>query len=441
MMITTRTSESEAIYAGAQRVTPAGVHSNSRARAPHPIYYSRADGPYIWDVDGQRRVDLGMGNGAILLGHNHPAVQDAVAEALAAGMTCGLETESAFRAAELFLQLVPSADQVRFTNTGTEAMLHALQIARAATGRRRIAKTEGAYHGWADSLFVSTWPDLSRAGAEESPNALPGTGGLDPRVVEDTLVLPFNQTQAAERLLRAHANDIAAVVVEPTMIDIGFVPAEPEFLAMLRRVADETGIILLFDELLTGFRLARGGAQEHYGVRADLAIYGKALGNGYPVAAVAGKENVMVWSAPGPGRASFVGTFNGHAVSMAAVRATLQQLADGTATATLQARTEMLIAAFAERAAAYGVPATMRGAGGHIHWYFAPSAPVTYRQAAQSNAARYMAFTRVLAERDFMIFPNYLLHHAISLAHDEVILQQLVEAMDAGLQAAAQVQE
>ncbi len=437
---TGKTGKSAEIFTRAQRVTPAGVHSNSRARAPHPIYFARADGPYIWDVDGRRSVDLGMGNGAILLGHKHPAVQAAVADALTAGITCGLETESAYRAAELFLQLVPSAEQVRFTNTGTEAMLHALQIARAATGKRRIAKAEGAYHGWADSLFVSTWPDLSRAGAESAPTALPGTGGLDPHVVQDTLVIPFNQTDAAEALLRAYAHELAAVVVEPTLIDVGFVPAQPEFLAMLRRVADEEGITLLFDELLTGFRLARGGAQEHYAIRADLAIYGKALGNGYPVAAVAGKESVMAWSAPGPGRASFVGTFNGHAMVMAAVVATLTQLADGAATAALHARTERLIAAFADSAARAGVAASMRGAGGHIHWYFADHAPATYRQAAHSSAARYGAFIRVLVENDFMVFPNYLLHHAISLAHDDAVLARLVEAMDQGLQAASRVE-
>lgn len=433
-------STSEQIFAKALPITPAGVHSNSRARAPHPIYYRRADGPYIWDVDDNRYVDLGMGNGAVLLGHNHPGVQAAVAEALRNGITCGLETESALRAAELFLQLVPAAEQVRFTNTGTEAMLHALQIARAATGRRRIAKTEGAYHGWADSVYVSTWPNLTLAGPEEAPVALPGTGGLDPQVVKDTLVLPFNRTADAEQILRAHAHEIAAVVVEPTMIDVGFIPAQPDFLAMLRRVADETGIVLLFDELLTGFRLARGGAQEHYALQADLAIFGKALGNGYPVAAVAGKRDVMAFSAPGAGNAAFVGTFNGHAVVMAAVEAALHALADGTATATLQARTEALIAAFGASASRHGVAAQMCGAGGHVHWYFAADPPRTYRDAAHSGAARYAAFTGALAERGFMVFPNYLLHHAISLAHDDSVLDALAGAMDAGLERAAAVQ-
>ena len=290
------TSDSKTLYERALRVTTAGVHSNSRARTPNPIYYRSADGPYIWDVDGVRRIDLGMGNGAVLLGHNHPQVQEAVRRALENGITCGLETEVAIRAAELFTSIVPSAEQVRFTNTGTEAMLHALQIARAATGKRRIAKTEGAYHGWADSVQVSTWPDLSKAGPDDAPNPLPGTGGMDGEVVRDTLILPFNHVEASESLLRAHADEVAVVVVEPVMIDVGFIPARPEYLAMLRRVCSELGIVLLFDELLTGFRVATGGAQALYGVQADLAIFGKALGNGYPVAAVAGKaEFIARW--------------------------------------------------------------------------------------------------------------------------------------------------
>lgn len=439
-MTASETNKSQALYERARAITPAGVHSNSRARAPHPIYYQRADGPWIWDVDGNQIVDLGMGNGAVMLGHNHPAVQEAVARALQTGITSGLETEVAFRAAEQFLQIVPSAEQVRFTNTGTEAMLHALQIARAKTGRRRIAKNEGAYHGWADSVNISTWPNLNDAGPADAPHPVAGANGLDAEVVRDALIIPFNQPEAAEKLLRAHAHELAAVIVEPTMIDMGFVPAEPEHLAMLRRVADDTGIVLLFDELLTGFRLARGGAQEFYNMQADLAIYGKALGNGYPVAAVAGKREFMEWSAPGAGRASFVGTFNGQAVMMAAAEAALQQLADGSATALLQQRTEFLTTAFAELAARYGVPAQMRGGGGHIHWYFMENAPRSYRDAVRNaSAARYAAFIQVLAASGFMVFPNYLLHHAISLAHDEPILDKLISAMDAGLQAAGRV--
>lgn len=435
------TTQSHALYERAVRVTTAGVHSNSRARKPYPLYFQRADGPFVWDVDGHRYIDLGMGNGAILLGHNHAAVQEAVARTLQSGLTTGLESEIAVRAAELFVKLVPAAEQVRFTNTGTEALLHVLQMARAYTGRRKIAKVEGAYHGWADPVFVSTWPNLALAGPDGAPVALPGTGGLDPKIVRETLVLPLNDLAATEALLSQHASELAAILVEPTLIDAGFIPAEREYLLMLRDFADKTGTVLVFDELLTGFRLALGGAQSYYNIQADLALFGKALGNGYPVAAVAGKAAFMEQSAPGPGNAAFVGTFNGHAVVMAAVEASLQELASGEAVALLQTRTHALIEAFAASAKRHGVPAQMQGCGGHIHWYFTGEPVRTYRQAARASSRRYSAFVDVLAESGFLVSPNYLLHHAISVAHNDATLGALAEAMDRGLAAAAQIEE
>ncbi len=434
-----QTNRSRELYERAQGSITSGVHSNSRSRAPHPLYFSRADGAAVWDVDGNRYIDLGMGNGAVMLGHNHPAIREAVAAAMAAGMSTGFETESGVRAAELFKRLVPSAERVRFTNTGTEAMLHALHIARAYTGRQAIAKVEGAYHGWFDSVYVSTWPPLDQAGPDDAPVALPGTAGLMTSAVQDAVILPFNDSPSSERIVRSRGKDLAASVVEPTLIDAGFIPAEREYLVTLRRLADETGALLIFDELLTGFRLARGGAQEKFGVQADLATFGKAIGNGFPVAAVAGREKIMQASAPGPGRAAYVGTFNGHAVMMAIVEASLGQLADGTVTRQLQSRTEALIKEFQALARRHGVPAQMQGGGGHIHWYFTPEPVRNYRQAARGSRERYTAFITALADAGFLVSPNYLLHHAISLAHGPAELDELVAAMDKGLAVAAQV--
>jgi glutamate-1-semialdehyde 2,1-aminomutase len=431
-------NRSHEIYERAQRSVTAGLHSNSRARAPHPIYFSKADGPNVWDVDGNRYVDLGMGNGAVMLGHNNAAIREAVNAALATGMSAGLETETSIQAAELFLSMVPT-ERVRFTNTGTEAMLHVLHMARAATGRQRIAKVEGAYHGWFDSVYISTWPPLDQAGSDDAPIPLPGTGGLLKSAVQEAVILPFNDSVAAERIIRAHASELAAIVVEPTMIDVGFIPADAEYLATLRRLADETGALLVFDELLTGFRLARGGAQEKYSIRADLATFGKALGNGFPVAAVAGRQKYMDASAPGPGKAAYVGTFNGHAIAMAVVEASLKQLADGQATAILESRTEALIKEFQDLARATGVAAQMQGGGGHIHWYFTADPVRNYRQAARSNRNQYAAFISVLADAGFLVSPNYLLHHAISLEHKQGEMDQLVAAMKQGLTAAARV--
>jgi glutamate-1-semialdehyde 2,1-aminomutase len=286
-------------------------------------------------------------------------------------------------------------------------------------------------------VYVSTWPNLDLAGPDDAPVPLPGTGGLRTSAVEETVIIPFNNAAAAERILRANGGELAAILVEPAMIDVGFIPAEPGYLETLRRLADETGALLVFDELLTGFRLARGGAQELYGVRPDLSTFGKALGNGYPVAAVAGLRQYMEASAPGPGNAAFVGTFNGHAVCMAAAEASLTALADGSVTAELESRTRDLIAGFQSAAARLGVPAQMQGAGGHIHWYFTDQPVRSYRQAARGSKARYAAFAAALTDAGFLVSPNYLLHHAISLAHGPAEQDSLARAMEAGLAAAA----
>lgn len=427
---------SKRLFERAARLTPGGVHSNSRWRAPHPRYFHRAQGPYAWDVDGQKHLDLVMGNGAVILGHNDPQVQESVRQALDTGLTAGLEWERAAEVAELILKAVPWMDQVRFTNTGTEAALHALHIARFVTGRTRIAKVEGSYHGWADELFVSVWPDLDQAGPAEAPRSLPGAPGLLPAAVQNVLVLPFNNSRAAEALLDEHGNDLAAVILEPVLIDVGHVPATKEYLETLRRQCTRYGIVLIFDELLTGFRLAPGGAQEHYGVQPDLAIFGKAIANGYPLAAIAGREQFMSRSAPGQGTA-YVGTFNGHVVPLAAALATLPRLLSGDIQQTLAMRTRKLADAFATAAKRMGVTARLVGNGGHFHWYFTDTEIRDYRSSTKTDARKCAAFVAELYRRGVLCAPGSLSHQAISLAHDDHVLEELCAAFEAGLVAAS----
>jgi glutamate-1-semialdehyde 2,1-aminomutase len=433
------TERSRALYERAVRSVPGGVHSNTRYRSPWPLYFSRAEGPYVWDVDGRRYVDLMLGNGAIALGHAHPEVQAAVRAQLDTGLTTGLESELAAEVAERFLALVPAAERVRFATTGTEAVMHALMLARAATGRQRVAKVEGAYHGWYDPVYVSAWPDLAAAGPADAPRPLPGAPGLDRAWTARTVVLPLNDLPATEALLAAHASDLAAVLVEPVLIDAGFVPAEPAYLQGLRRLCDRWGIVLVFDELLTGFRLAPGGAQEHFGVRADLATYGKALANGYVLSAVAGRADLMDLSAPGAGRPGFVGTFNGHALSLAAARAALDVLGrdDGAAQRTFAAMTRQLQAAFADAARRHGVEAELAGGGGHFQWYFAPGPFRCYRDAARSDAAACQRFVAALLAEGVYALPGALSHHAVSLAHAGAALEQVAAAFEAGMRAVA----
>jgi glutamate-1-semialdehyde 2,1-aminomutase len=234
-------------------------------RAPHPIYFTRGDGAHLYDVDENRYLDFVCGNGAIMLGHGHPAVTTMVRKAVEDGITTGSETRYSIEAAEIFLEHVPTAEMVRFTNTGTEAVIHALEIARAATGKARTAKVEGAYHGWHSEVYVSAWPDLAKAGPVESPRSVVTHRGADVVQSEKTLVLPFNKVQATRKLLEDNASDLAAVIIEPVMMDIGYIEATAEYIDMLRQVTKQLGIILIFDELLTGFRVAPGGAAVLWG--------------------------------------------------------------------------------------------------------------------------------------------------------------------------------
>ncbi len=280
--MTRELKNSAVLFEQAHHRVPAGVNSNTRARKPHPIYFERAAGPHVWDIDGNRYIDVTMGNGAILLGHGDPGVQEAVAKALETGLTNGLEWEKSAEVAELFLKAVPTMDLVRFTNTGTEAVLHALHVARHATGRARVAKVEGCYHGWSDEMFVSVWADLRKAGTPDDTTPLPGMPGLTGELVDAVLVMPFNDIERSTALIERHASELAAVILEPVMINMGFIRPDVEYLQALRDACTKHGVVLIFDELLTGFNLAPGGAQEVYGVTPDLATYGKALANGYP---------------------------------------------------------------------------------------------------------------------------------------------------------------
>ena len=423
-------SSIELLHDRALRLIPGGTHSNSRLREPRPLYLDRAEGPYVWDVAGERYLDCTMGNGAVMLGHGHPVVSEAVATVVACGLTAGYESRYAVEAVELLAEIVPDFGCARFANTGTEAAMHALQIARAATGRDGVAKIEGAYHGWHDPLWVACWAPEEALGALHAPLSPPGSAGLA-RHTADTLVLPFNDIAATERLLRARAGDLAAVFVEPVLIDVGWIPAAPAYLEALRGLTLDLGIVLVFDELLTGFRLAPGGAREWYGVTPDLTLYGKALGNGYPVAAVEGREELMALTDPSAGGSvGYVGTFNGHAVALAAVVAALGVLRDGSTQAYLQRLTESLNDGLRELGERYGVDVVAAGGGGHFQPYFAPGPIVDYRSALTVSARDYATFANTLTRRNILVAEKPLLHSALSAAHTQEHVDELLAAAE-----------
>lgn len=424
-------TRSAALFDRVKARVPAGVHSNSRARSPHPIFFERAQGAHVWDVDGNRLLDCTMGNAAVVLGHGDPRVGAAVGAAVASGITTGHETPRAVAVVELLGEIVPGLGMVRFANTGTEALMHALRIARAATGRQRVAKVESSYHGWSDPLWVSCWAPPAAIGDPAAPAPHPGSPGLS-RDAADTIVLPFNDADAAERILRTHADELAAVVTEPILIDIGYVPAEPAYLERLRTVAAELGIVLVLDELLTGFRVAPGGARERYDVRADLTILGKALANGYPLAAVTGDPELLGLTDPlAGGEVGYVGTYNGHHIALAAAEATLLALRDGGVHEHLETLTARLRDGFAELSARHGVPCVLAGGGGHFQPYFMPRAPRSYRDALTADPARYAALQTTLLAEGILIAEKPLLHCALSAAHDAADVDRILAAAEA----------
>ena len=427
--------KSHAQFERTAQFVPAGVSTNTRARMPHPLYFAGAEGARVRDLDGNLHLDLVMGNGAIMLGHGHAEVTEAVVRAARSGLTCGVESALMPEAAETLLAAARWPDLVRFTNTGTEAVQHALHIARHATGRTRIAKVEGSYHGWSDEVFVSVWVDPSAAGPDSAPEPRPQFDGQRRDLAADVLVLPFNNIDATAQALRQHGEQLAAIVLEPTLIDVGFIPGRADYLAALRKEADRHGIVLVFDELLTGFNLDVGGAAGLTGVTPDLALFGKAIANGYPLAAVAGREDLMRLTEPGKGPA-FVGTFNGHAVSMAAAAAALPILARGNLQKELSRRCQRLKLSFESEARRLGIPARLVTGGSHFHWYFCDLEVTDFRAAARTDALAYGAFAGSLADSRLIVLPNPLSHHAISLAHDDAVLDEMETAFADGLAAA-----
>lgn len=430
-------SNSQKLYERAIKTVPGGVHSNGRVRQPYPQYFKKGVGAYLYDVEGQEYIDLNMGNGSVFFGHGYKPFVEKYQENLkrCEGLSAGVETELAVEAAEKFLKIIP-ADRMRFTNTGTEAIIHVMQMARAYTGKNDFALVEGAYNGWVDAVNISNFPSLSQVGDVNRPNAVPGAGGLDKRVIESTVIVPFNNLEVTKKLLTENKDRLAALILEPVMIDIGFVEPEAGYLEGLRKICDDLGILLVFDELLCGFRVPEGSCQKWFGVTPDLSIFGKAIANGRICAAVSGKYEVMETIAS-KGTANFVGTFNGHAESMAAALAALELMEDGSARESLEKKVKYMKEKFEESARKYGIPAILNGRGGHFHWYFTDDVK-NYRDAASSNTDNYITFANAMLEQNVIVVPKPLSHHAISVSHTDDVIEKLVKAMDVALQKVAE---
>jgi glutamate-1-semialdehyde 2,1-aminomutase len=393
-------------------VIPGGVTSSIRGGArPHPLYFERGEGPYLWDVDGRRYVDYALGYGPLILGHAPRVVRDAVSDQLTRGLTFGSQHRLEPELAELLVDIVPGAEQAIFATTGSEAVSAAVRIARTVTGRRLVLKFEGHYHGWLDGVFVSVGYDPILSGWSEHPATVPSTAGIPEGARSDVAVL-------AE-----HPGEVAAIMCEPIAVNGGLIPPVPGFLEALRRLATAHGALLVFDEVITGFRVALGGAQERLATTADLAIFAKAIAGGIPLSAVTGSRAVMAPIADG--RLAHNGTFNGNPVAMAAGCASLRHLADGRAT--IYPELERLATRLATGLASATPRLTVRQCGPIVHTAVdEPPLVRTVRDRATGSPQLHARFIEALLTRGTHATPRGLWY--VSTAHTDAEIDMTIAA-------------
>jgi glutamate-1-semialdehyde 2,1-aminomutase len=399
-------AKTNAFFQRARKVIPFGVSSNFRYYGEgEDIGVARAEGAYFWDFDGKRYIDYRLGFGPIILGHGHPAVAARVAEAIQTGTIFAFTHELEVKVAERLVQMCPGVDKVRFANSGTEATMHALRIARSHTGREKAIKFEGQYHGMYDYMLFSTASSpVSALGHRRSPIPAPTTSGI-PRALHDLVIpLPYNDFETLERTVRQNWSDLAAIIVEPIMGNMGGIMPEPGWLELIRTLCDEHGIVMINDEVKTGFRVAPGGAQEYFDVQADLVTYAKAMGNGFPIAAIGGKAEVM--ASVGPGRTAHGGTYTGNVVGTAAADATLEIIAKGEALKTIEERGKALMKGISGILTDADLPHHILGLPPMFGLVFSPDKPTDYRSWAQSDTDLYETIMMGMVRRGAIPEPD-----------------------------------
>ncbi len=417
-------SASRELARRAERVAPGGVHSPVRAlRAVggDPVFVREAHGAELITVDGERLLDYVLSWGPLLLGHDHPAVRDAIAAALSRGTSYGFSSPAEVELAELVVEMVPSIEMLRFVNSGTEATMAAVRVARAATGRDLIVKFAGCYHGHADGFLVAAGSGVATLGLPDSP-------GVPADLARLTLICPFNDLSAVRSVFERQGNRIAAVIVEPFIGNAGFIPPLPDFLPGLRQLTTGAGALLIFDEVMTGFRVHPGGAQARTGVTPDLTTLGKVIGGGLPVGAYGGRRSLMELVAP-QGKVYQAGTLSGNPLAMAAGLATLRTARAHQVFETLERRTGVLVEGLVAAAERLAVPLTAGHAGSLWGFFFTPGPVRNFADARRADTALFARFHRAARERGVLLPPSAFEACFVSAAHTDEIIAQTVERL------------
>jgi glutamate-1-semialdehyde 2,1-aminomutase len=423
-------AKSIALYERTKAHLAGGVSSNVRyASTPVPLFFVRGEGARLYDVDGNVHIDYVLGNGPAILGHAPKQVVEAVAGSLAEGQVFAAQNPRETELAERLCEVLPSAEVVRFATSGTEAVLMAIRLARAFTGRNKILKFEGHYHGWSDQAFISTRPTLNEAGPADAPVPVAGSPGMPPSVLNDTVVAGWNDLGAIEAAFARHPGEIAGVLMEPVMVNGGVACPRPGYLAGVRDLCHAEGALFICDEVITGFRVALGGAQARFGISADLSIYAKAVAAGFPLALVAGRRDVLnILFDKG---VMHGGTYNGNVQSMAAALAALDALVrdDGAVYHDMERCGRKLMDGLAALGARRGLPLVVQGLPAIFQTFFTrDAAPRNYRESAACDRDMALAFHAALQEEGIRV--NQQSKWFLSTAHDEAIIDETLAAAD-----------
>jgi len=426
--------QNDVLFERAQKTIPGGVNSPVRAFRQvggTPRFVARAQGPYFWDVEGARYIDLIMSWGPMIVGHAHPEVVEAVQHAAATSFSYGAPTEGEIELAERLCELVPSIEQVRLVSSGTEATMSALRLARGYTGRDLIIKFEGCYHGHADSLLVKAGSGLLTF-ADSTKNA-PSSGGVPHDLVKHTLVLPYNDVEALEAVFKTQGDQVAAVILEPIAGNMNLIQPSTAFLAAARSLTSQYGAVLIYDEVMTGFRVALGGAQSLQGITPDLTCLGKVMGGGMPMAAFGGKQAIMAKLAP-LGNVYQAGTLSGNPVAVAAGLKTLEIVSRKGFYECLGQQTQKLMTGLQQAAQKAGVAFAVDSVGGMFGFYFANTVPTSYEEVTKTNIDAFKTFFHAMLDEGVYLAPSAYEAGFTSIAHDDAVLAAIIAASEKAFQ-------
>ena len=425
-----KVDQNAVLFERAQKTIPGGVNSPVRAFRQVggvPRFVSKASGPYFWDANGQRYIDLIMSWGPMIAGHANPEVVAAVQKAAETSFSYGAPTEGEIELAERICALMPSVEQVRMVSSGTEATMSALRLARGYTGRDLIIKFEGCYHGHADSLLVKAGSGLLTF-ADSTQNA-PSSGGVPQDLVKHTLVLPYNDVAAIEEVFKKQGDQIAAVIIEPIAGNMNLIQPSKEFLSAIRSLTSKHGAVLIYDEVMTGFRVALGGAQSLQGITPDLTCLGKVMGGGMPMAAFGGKQEIMNKLAP-LGNVYQAGTLSGNPVAVAAGLKTLEIISREGFYECLTGQTEKLMAGLKQAADKANIPFAVDSVGGMFGFYFASEVPSSYEAVTKTDIEAFKKFFHLMLDEGVYLAPSAYEAGFTSIAHDNAVVNDIIAAAE-----------